>query len=332
MPLSELLQKIADRQAMIGVIGIGYVGLPVACSFAKAGFQVIGVDLKPELVEHLNNGLCPIEGEEPGLAELLQQVVSSGNFTVTSDYECLDQADIILIAVETPIDERRTPDYEALLACCRSLGPVLKPGSLVIVESTVSPGTTKDYLGPTLEKNSGLRVNHNLFLGTCPERVMPGKLLHNLRYVNRVCGGLTEETAAAMVALYSTIVDAQLDSSDTVTAELVKTTENAYRDVQIAFANEIALVCEELGADAWQVRELVNRSPYREMHLPGAGVGGHCIPKDPWLLAHPVKDTGAALRLIPTARLINDSMPGHVLKLITDALIEAIPPEWALIS
>jgi UDP-N-acetyl-D-mannosaminuronic acid dehydrogenase len=175
---------------------------------------------------------------------------------------------------------------------------------------------------PLLEEASGLKADSDFFLAYCPERVMPGKLLENLRTCNRVIGGTTPRAASLARALYSHFVDADLDLTDALTAELVKATENAYRDVQIAFANEMALLCEVMGADVWQVRELVNKSPYRDMHLPGAGVGGHCIPKDPWLLiANAPADFSA--RLIPAARAINDGMPGHVADLIVEALREA---------
>jgi UDP-N-acetyl-D-mannosaminuronic acid dehydrogenase len=199
---------------------------------------------------------------------------------------------------------------------------VLKDGALVIVESTIAPGTMSDVVLPLLEAGSGLKVNDSFFLGHCPERVMPGKLLSNLRNVNRVVGGMTPETAQTMVALYRHVVKGELDPTDCLTAELVKTAENAYRDVQIAFANEVALTCEALGGDVWKVRELVNKSPYRAMHLPGAGVGGHCIPKDPWLL---IANVGSAFRprLIPAARAVNEGMPLHMAELATHALLEA---------
>jgi UDP-N-acetyl-D-mannosaminuronic acid dehydrogenase len=189
----------------------------------------------------------------------------------------------------------------------------------VIVDSTVAPGTTERVVGPLLEQASGLRAHYDFFLGACPERVMPGKLLANLRQVSRVCGGGTPATAQTMCALYRTIVEAELDASDPLTAELVKTTENAYRDVQIAFANEVAQICEASGADVWRVRDLVNKSPGRAMHLPGAGVGGHCIPKDPWLLANAA--SGAThLQVIPAARAVNDGMPAHVAALLESGL------------
>ena len=230
--------------------------------------------------------------------------------------------DIFTINVETPVDEQHRPNYGALEAACRSIGAVLKRGALVIVESTVAPGTTERTVRPLLEKASGLKAHVDFYLGACPERVMPGKLLSNLRDVSRVCGGGTPETAALMLKLYRHVVNASLDATDTLTAELVKTTENAYRDVQIAFANEVALICESCGADVWQVRELVNKSPGRSMHLPGAGVGGHCIPKDPWLLAHAAQGD-VPLRVIPAGRATNEAMPLHTLALLKEGLAAA---------
>ena len=190
----------------------------------------------------------------------------------------------------------------------------------MIVESTIAPGTMDRVVAPLMVKSSGLVLNENIFLGNCPERVMPGKLLANLRSVSRVVGGMTPDTAQTMLELYKHVVKADLDPTDCVTAELVKTTENAYRDVQIAFANEVALICEAVGGDVWMVRELVNKTPYRDMHIPGAGVGGHCIPKDPWLLAHGVYGKDVPLRVIPAARAVNDSMPLHIVSLVDETL------------
>jgi UDP-N-acetyl-D-mannosaminuronic acid dehydrogenase len=241
----------------------------------------------------------------------------------TTDYAVLAKADVVLIDVETPVrDDTHQPEYAALRAVCRSLGPVLKSGALIIIESTIAPGTVDNVVRPLLERHSGKVATTDFWLGTCPERVMPGKLLTNLRTMSRVCGGDTPATAHVMGQLYQYIVEADLDPADIITAELVKTAENAYRDVQIAFANEVALICEVNGADVWQVRELVNKSPYRQMHMPGAGVGGHCIPKDPWLLASAASED-VPVRLIPAARAINNSMPRHVADLTLATLAEA---------
>lgn len=319
MALWELRDIIERHAAVLGVIGLGYVGLPVACLFADAGFRVIGVDLKDERLATINRGRNPIEGQEPGLDELLSRVVQSRRLVATADYRELARADVVLICVETPVDETHRPRYDALRSACRSLGAVMQKGTLVIVESTIAPGTMAGIVRPLLEEGSGLKANIDFAYGACPERVMPGKLLSNLRAMSRVCGGATRETAETMVALYRSIVQADLDLADPLTAELVKTAENAYRDVQIAFANEVALICEAVGADVWRVRELVNKSPQRQMHMPGAGVGGHCIPKDPWLLASAVEGR-VPLSLIPAGRAVNDRMPIHMADLTMQAL------------
>ncbi len=337
---------------VIGVVGLGYVGLPVACEFARAGFRVIGVDLKAERVAQINAGINPIEGNEPGLAELLAEVIGSGRLWATTDYADLHEAHIITVNVETPVDDKHMPQYHALRAASHSLSQVIQPETLIIIESTVAPGTTLQVVKPILEASGKWQVasgkwqesdvQSKIYLGMCPERVMPGLLLQNLRNLSRACGGCTPEVAQAMVALYRHIIpNADLDAIDILTAELVKTTENAYRDVQIAFANEVALICETVGGDVWKVRQLVNKSPGRNMLLAGAGVGGHCIPKDPWLLA-----AGLNLKLkmeneklggeesnspfsilnsqfpmlIPAARAVNEFMPQHMFDMVAARL------------
>ncbi len=320
---SELMKAIRSRTARIVVVGLGYVGLPVACMFAKAGFQVTGIRRDSEKIAQINQGICPIEGKEPGLPELLAEVIRQGRLKATTDYAVCRKAQIALVAVETPVDKAtKKPGYEALRATLQDLGQNLQPGTLVIIESTIAPRTMETVVKPLLEEASGLKVNRDFYLANCPERVMPGKLLANIENCSRVVGGMSPETARAAVELYRYIVKADLDSTDCLTAELVKTVENTYRDVQIAFANEVALLCENVGADVWEVRQLVNKSPHRDMHLPGPGVGGHCIPKDPWLLIHGARD-GFEASLIPTARAINDGMPLHMVELVEGALREA---------
>ena len=318
-----LLEAIRHRKVPIAVIGLGYVGLPVACKFAQAGFEVIGIERSTEKVAQIRKGLSPIGGKEPGLAELLWEAVRAGRLRAESDYAACRPARAVLIAVETPVDETtHRPAYTALRAALESLGPHLSPDTLVVVESTIAPGTMAGLVRPLLEQASGLRIGENLYLAHCPERVTPGKLLHNLEHMPRVVGGMTPEAAALAVELYRHIVRAELDATDALTAEIVKTAENAYRDVQIAFANEVALLCEGLGADVWRVRELVNKCPYRDMHLPGAGVGGHCLPKDPWLLIANAPPEFQP-RLIPAARAVNERMPLHVAELVVEGLREA---------
>ncbi|NHJ12875.1 MAG: nucleotide sugar dehydrogenase [Candidatus Thorarchaeota archaeon] len=312
----------------VAVVGLGYVGIPVAAKFAEAGFQVVGIDLLKEKVDRINNGECPIEGDEPGLADLLRSVVASGQFRATTDYKVIRDAEYVLIVVQTPFDLRsKEPYYSALRSASKSVGENLGKGALVIVESTVSPGTTQNIVQPILESKSGLKAGVDFWLAAAPERVMPGKLLHNLESVERVVGGLDELSTQKALDFYRHIVKSELHPTDILTAEIVKTTENAYRDVQIAFANEVALLCEIVGADVYEVRRLVNLSPQRQMHLPGAGVGGHCIPKDSWLLAFAAKDKYQP-RLLATSREINDGMPIHMSNLVESALHEAGRPVY----
>ena len=323
MDFSERKRAIEEKRAKLVVIGLGYVGLPVACLFADAGFPVVGLDVDEDKVGAINEGRCSIEGKEPGLPDLVARVVSEGRLRATTDYSVCQDADIILIAVETPVDnETKKPRYTALGRALSDLGEHLQAGTLVIIESTLAPGTMTDLVQPTLEEASGIKVNEDFYLVNCPERVMPGRLLHNLQHMHRVVGGSSPEAADLATRFYRHVVDADLDAVDCLTAELVKTMENAYRDVQIAFANEMALLCEDLDSDVWQVRELVNKSPGRHMLYPGVGVGGHCIPKDPWLLIANASDDFEP-RLIPTARAVNDGMPLHMVDLTVEALAEA---------
>jgi UDP-N-acetyl-D-mannosaminuronic acid dehydrogenase len=317
--LQTLNEKIHNKTANVAVIGLGYVGLPVACMLANAGFKVTGVDLKQDRVNLLNKGISPIEGKEPGLSDLLNQVFTLGAFKATTDYQELKNADIVLIDVETPIDDDHIPQYKALRSAVQSLGKVIKRGVLVIVESTIAPGTMETLVRPLIEESSEKKSGKDFFLGTCPERVMPGKLLANLRNMSRVCGGDTPEIAETMKKFYQHIVVSDLDAADMITAEITKTAENAYRDVNIAFANELALICRSVGADFLKVRELVNKSPGRNVLFAGAGVGGHCIPKDPWLLAYGAKGK-ADIKLIPAARAVNESMPNQIIKILKEAL------------
>ena len=320
---TSLAEKITDKRAEIVVIGLGYVGLPVGCLFARAGFSVTGIDVKAERIDQINRGKSPIEGREPGLAELLADLVGGRAFRASSDYSACLNANVILIAVETPIDrDGKQPRYQALRSVLTSLAPHLQPGTLIIVESTIAPGTMQHVVLGELESRSSCKIEQDYLLVHCPERLMPGRLIQNIQQMDRVVGGWTETAAELACLLYSNIVQGTLEPTDCLTAELVKTSENAYRDVQIAFANEVAMICEANGADVWRVRELVNKSPGRHMLLPGAGVGGHCIPKDPWLLAYSAGNN-TPLRLIPAARAVNDDMPKHVTKITLAALTGA---------
>ncbi len=306
----------------IVIIGTGYVGIPVAAMFADKGFNVVGINRTKEKVDLINKGLCPIEGDEPNLPELINKVVKNKKLVATTDYSPCKSADAILICVETPFDsDKWEPKYDSLKSALKSVAENLSKGTLVIVESTIAPTTMETLVKPILEKTSKMVAGKDFLLGNCPERVMPGKLLYNIENLSRVCGGINEETKSKMVELYSHIVKGELYPTDCITAEVVKTAENAYRDVEIAFANEVALICEKLGINVYEVRELVNKAPFRNMHLPGAGVGGHCLPKDSLLLSYGVKGIMTP-ELMILARNLNNKMPSHTAELLINELKE----------
>ena len=320
-----------NQNKIIAICGLGYVGYPVAMLFADAGFDVIGIDILEERVKRLNSGENPIKGQEPGLDELVEKVIKKGNFRATSDMKEYSKADYIIVAVQTPVaEENKRPTYENLQAALRSIGQNLKNGTTVIIESTIAPNTMEHVVKPILEEESNMIAGKDFFLANCPERLMPGHLLENIRYYNRVIGGWTSESSRKVKELYKNVVQGELEETDCITAEIVKAGENTYRDVQIAFANEMALLCEAYKANVWEVRKLINNckkvtdtrpEALRQMHFPGAGVGGHCIPKDSWLLIHEVRDI-VNPKLIPTARHINDFMPLHMFELLESAVTE----------
>lgn len=322
---------MSDKNKTVAICGLGYVGYPVAMLFADAGFNVIGVDILEERVKRLNEGENPIKGQEPGLDELVEKVIKKGNFRATSDVREYSKADYIIVAVQTPVaEENKKPTYENLKGALRDIGKNMSKDVTVVIESTIAPKTMEHIVKPILEEESGMKVGKDFYLANCPERLMPGHLLENIRYYNRVVGGWNSESAKKVIDLYKHVVQGELEETDCITAEIVKAGENTYRDVQIAFANEMALLCEAYGANAWRVRELINNckkvtdtrpEALRQMHYPGAGVGGHCIPKDSWLLIHEVRDI-VNPKLIPTARYINDFMPTHMFELLESAVKE----------
>jgi UDP-N-acetyl-D-mannosaminuronic acid dehydrogenase len=305
----------------VAVIGLGYVGIPLAVLLAEKGLDVVGMDISKERVDAINAGRLPLKGDEPGLAQKLKKVVRADKLRAAGSYGALKDRTVVFVCVDTPLDDQRRPDQSRLMTAVIGIGENMRRGTLVVVESTVAPGTMLSVVAPALERVSGMTRGKDFKLAHCPERVMPGRLIHNLTTYDRVLGGLDGASTSRATAVYSRIMKGMLHPTSLTGAEVVKTAENAYRDVQIAFANEVGLICEKLGVDAFEVRRLVNTCPFRDMHIPGAGVGGHCLPKDPWLLAYGGR--AAEPRLIPAARAINDGMPFHMLDLAEDALKEA---------
>ena len=301
----QLHERITDKTAKIVVVGLGYVGVPVATSFAAAGFDVVGFDTNRERVDALNSGTLPLATTEPGLEALLQTARATDRFRAVHDEAALGERDVAIVAVDTPIDERQRPDARQLVRACRGLAELAVRPCLVVIESTVAPRTIRDVIAPIF--------GEGVFLVHCPERVRPGRLLQNLRGMARLVGAPNPEVAALATELYRNIVQADLVVTDWETAEVIKTAENATRDVQIALANQLALICDHVGVDFRRVRDQINRlwSDQPLILDPGPGVGGYCLPKDPWLLISAIPQ-GAASALIEGSRALNDAMPSHV--------------------
>ena len=312
----------SERSVRVAVVGLGYVGLPLAAAVAATGANVVGIDIDPEKVESVNAGRSPLRGHEPGLDDLVREQVAKGRLRASMDPKTASSADVVAVCVETPIDPAtHDPSYKALKVAIAEVGPHLKSGALVSIESTLAPGTMDGFVRPALERASRRTVGRDLHLVHCPERLTAGKLLHHLTELPRVLGANDRAALRKGLAFYARFVKAEIHPTDWTTAEVVKTAENAYWDVQIAFANEVALISEELGVDAYRVRDLVNTCPYRMMLIPGAGVGGHCIPKDSWLLVSPAVQSKP--ELIPTAREVNDFMPRRMARIVEEALAAA---------
>lgn len=296
----------------ITVVGLGYMGLPMASVLATNGHKVLGVDISKKRVEALRNGECPFE--EPGLPELIEQAFESGNLTVDTSPA---HAEFYILAVPTPfVPSTKTVDLSAVRSAAESIAPVLKKGDVVILESTVPPKATEGVVGKTLEALTELKLDKDFFVAHCPERAFPGKTLEELVGNDRIIGCDVPEAAARVEALYSTFSKGNLHTSKMAEAEATKVLENTYRDINIALANEFAKISEELGINAWEVIRLANYHPRVNVHFPGPGVGGHCIAIDPWFLA----ETSDRSRIIPTARAINDGMPLHVTNIVTRIL------------
>ncbi|HKW78750.1 MAG TPA: nucleotide sugar dehydrogenase [Candidatus Limnocylindria bacterium] len=295
----------------MSVIGLGYVGLPTASMLASRGHDVYGVDTNERTLKELAEGRTDIREAE--LDTLVRAAVASGRLRSGSVPK---PADIFIIAVGTPVRSDHAPDLDAVTKATRSVAGVLKKGDLVILESTVPPGTTAGLVREILE-TSGLRAGKDFLLSHCPERVLPGNLLLELVTNDRIIGGIDEASTDASADLYRTFATGTLLRTDATTAELVKLMENTFRDVNIALANEFALIAERLGVDVWEAIKLAGHHPRVRFMSPGPGVGGHCIPVDPWFVAHAAPDIA---RLITTAREVNDAMPGHAVDLVRDAL------------
>jgi UDP-N-acetyl-D-mannosaminuronic acid dehydrogenase len=295
----------------ICVLGLGYIGLPTASTFATHGIKVVGVDTNPQIVKGLQNG--EVHLYEPGLRTLVEAAIHSGNLQISQESE---SADAFIIAVPTPFYEDKKADLTFVKAATQSIVPHLKKGNLVILESTSPPQTTINLVRPILE-SSGLKAGEDFLLAYSPERVLPGQILRELIENARVIGGIDLASAEAGRDLYATFVRGEIILTHATTAEMVKLMENTYRDANIAIANEFARLAERFDVDIWEAISIANRHPRVKILSPGPGVGGHCISVDPWFLVEAAPDITP---LISTARKVNDSQPEFVVRLVEDAL------------
>lgn len=297
----------------VSVLGLGYIGLPTAIIAAQSGYEVSGFDIDQEKIKKINAGDSLIF--EPEIADHLWKVLKNQSFKASTD---LHYADCFIIAVPTPFKENKTADLSSVFSAAEFIAKRLRPGNLVILESTVPVGTTEKLAG-LLEETSGLRVGMDFFIAFCPERVLPGKIFKELVSNDRVIGGICQRSCELASSFYSKFVKGFLHVTDDKTAEMVKLIENSARDVQIAFANQVAGMCEQAGLDPYQVIDLANKHPRIKILSPSCGVGGHCIAVDPWFLIETFPQSTALLK---TARLVNDSKPHKVVEQIHDKVHE----------
>ncbi|HEU4551148.1 MAG TPA: nucleotide sugar dehydrogenase [Rhizomicrobium sp.] len=314
---SGLKAKLTGRTGTLGVIGMGYVGLPLAVAAHRAGFNVLGFDVDPAKVTNINSGKSPIRSVA---AEKVAGMVASGRFRVTADYAEIEKVDAVMICVPTPLTEHRDPDLSFIEETGRSIARYLRAGQLVVLESTTYPGTTQDVLRPILE-TGGLKTNSDYFLAYSPEREDPGNANFETASIPRIVGADDETAAELAVALYSQIVSNVMLVSSAATAEAVKLTENIFRSVNIALVNELKIIYARMGINVWEVIEGAKTKPFGFMAFyPGPGLGGHCIPIDPFYLSWKAREYDVATRFIELAGEVNAMAPQYVI----DALIEAL--------
>lgn len=302
----NLIELIEAREARIVVIGLGRVGLTIASVLANTGFQVLGIDINKDVVNVVKRGTTYIK--EPLLGSLIRKVVRKGNLTATNNIEELDKPDVIIVSVQTPITENKEPNLTYLVQACRTVAKKLSKETLVIIQSTMPPGTTKNQVVKILEEGSGLRCGEDFWLAHCPERLRSGRAVYEFVNNLRLVGGYDLESTKLATQLFNAVVlKGKVVGTDCTSAEMSKLAENTFRDVNIAFANELALICEQIGIDVANVINLANTHPRVNIHKPGC-VGGSCLPKDSYLLLHSAKKKSFKSRVIKPCRELNDEI------------------------
>jgi len=309
--------KISDKSAQIGVVGLGYVGLPVACAFAESGFTVTGIDVNEDVVQHLNSGKSHIgDVSDDRLSVLLKEK----SFSARTEYSCISQLDVVIICVPTPLNKVKDPDVSFIITVTEEMAPYLHQELLVVLESTTYPGTTRELVMETIEK-SGKKVGEDIHLCYSPERIDPGNNAYTIKNTPKVVGGITDDCTRLGSILYGNIADNVVPVSSPEAAEMVKLLENTFRSINIGLANEVAIMCEKLGVDVWEVIEAAATKPFGFMKFtPGPGLGGHCIPIDPQYLAWKMRALDYRAKFIDLAQDVNTHMPHHVVELVTDGL------------
>jgi UDP-N-acetyl-D-glucosamine dehydrogenase len=316
----RLIQKAESREARFGIIGLGYVGLPLAVELARSGYRVLGFDILERVVEGLNAGHSHVKDVSDGA---LREILEAGRFEATTDGHRLREADAISICVPTPLSKFKDPDVSYIVAATETVKQVLRPGQAIILESTTYPGTTREIMLPALA-STGLTVGEDFFLAFSPERVDPGNPVWHTRNTPKVVGGITPDCRRVVCALYQPAIETLVPVSTTEAAELVKLLENTFRSVNIGLANEMAIVCDKLGVDVWEVIDAAATKPFGFMKFtPGPGLGGHCIPIDPHYLAWKMRGLNYKTRFIDLAGEVNTEMPEYWVRRVGETLNEA---------
>lgn len=309
----ELLEKIQNRKLIVGVVGLGYVGLPLAVEKAKAGFKTIGFDIQPSKVDMVNRGHNYI-GDV--VDKDLKCLVLSGMLEATTDFSFIKKVDFIAICVPTPLDKHQQPDISYIKASTKAIASFLKPQTIVVLESTTYPGTTEELIRGILEKESGLKCGKDFYLGFSPERVDPGNLIYKTKNTPKVVGGIGKDATEVIAAVYREVLEGEVfEVSSPAIAEMEKILENTYRNINIGLINELSILCNKMGISIWEVIEAAKTKPYGfQAFYPGPGLGGHCIPLDPYYLSWKAREFGFHTTMIESSMMINDKMPEYIVE------------------
>ncbi len=317
--ITEVRNSLELKSLKVCIVGIGRIGLPTALSFAKSGLQTIGADINEKLVDSINAGNFPLK-DEPGYEDIFNTVRKNGNFSATTDInDAISKSNLILLSLPTPMDKNNIPTYLALESVGKQLNEYLQSNSLVVVESTIEPGFIENVMIERIEMGGRLKAGKNFTIGVCPENANPGEILHDFTNLPRLVGGIDEQVTKIIALIYDFVFSVELVTMpDCKTANAVKLTTNVFRDVNIAFVNELSLMFEKLGIDTLKVLDAAKRKYNFQIHYPGAGVGGPCLPINSYQFLNTAKMTGSELNIIKHGRAINENMPEHVINLTLD--------------